>query len=209
MGELLYSLLKIWKFNIETVGLELFDSTLGDFVANGLITSTKSIFERGMNVSDCFSFILFGKVMVKKRDYKDARCTLVRSIRLSTSLYSIILSLRYLSEVCMELDHCVIALRLLNVAYKLCTKYDVVICPSFVNKKYLKKKERIKQKLNKMVCSHCGRKGKLKCCTACMSSYYCSKSCQKREWRLSHRDKCDKEWTAFYKVLRDELIFCV
>ncbi|KAF7324103.1 MYND-type domain-containing protein [Mycena kentingensis (nom. inval.)] len=41
----------------------------------------------------------------------------------------------------------------------------------------------------------CGRlhqRGELKRCGACRQTQYCSKSCQKADWRLGHRDHCGK-----------------
>merc|ERR1712228_991571 len=122
-------------------------------------------------------------------------------------VYIMALSLKCLSGICMELNQFVIALRLLNIAYKLCTMYELVICPSFVNKIYTKKRKRIKKKLKKMICSYCGRKGKLMCCTGCMDAVYCSKLCQKRDWQSMHREKCNKKWSKYYSELKKKLIF--
>merc|ERR1712204_103487 len=96
----------------------------------------------------------------------------------------------------------VFALRLLNIAKKLCTLYEFTITPTFVNKIYPKKRKKIKKKLKKMKCLYCGSKGKLSSCTACMSALYCSKLCQKRDWK-EHKHHCRKmkkevNWLTFY-----------
>merc|ERR1712228_104755 len=144
-----------------------------------------------------------GIVYVKNGDYDRSIPRFLASIAASTSLYVTTLSLRYLSDACKEMKRCVIALRSLNVAYKLCTMYELTICPSFVNKIYSKKRKNIKKKLKKMACSYCGRKGKLMCCTGCMKSVYCTKLCQKRDWRAGHRKKCVKKWFEFYSIMKD------
>ena len=112
----------------------------------------------------------------------------------SPSLYPAVISLTSLSHICKKLGQYVVALRLLDKAYECCTMYEPHVFPSFVKGSYRKKRKRIKQKLKEMRCSHCGRNAKLLCCVGCMSAFYCSKSCQKRHWKHSHRDDCDKRW---------------
>merc|ERR1712232_688999 len=97
-----------------------------------------------------------------------------------------------------EIGQLVIALRLLNKARRLCTMFELTITPTFVNKFYPIKRMKIKKKLMNMKCSHCGKKGKLFCCTACMLAVYCSKSCQKKDWKADHSQHCRKDWTNCY-----------
>ena len=41
------------------------------------------------------------------------------------------------------------------------------------------------------VCSYCGKEsGDLKRCQACKSTLYCSKDCQRNDWKLKHRGIC-------------------
>jgi len=66
-----------------------------------------------------------------------------------------------------------------------------------------KSKEKLKE-MNKNIlqplldrCSfpQCGRKGEtcnLRTCTRCSNAKYCSKECQRKHWKVGHKDKCDK-----------------
>merc|ERR1712228_946023 len=170
--------------------------------------------EHSKSARCCYELIMIGQCSFSQMDPTDVRTkqigrhVFVDSICNSTSLYAMTLSLRYLSRICYDLDQFVIALRLLNMAYAYCTMYELTITPTFVKEKYSKKRKKIKKKLNKLVCSYCGRKGKLKCCTACMNAVYCTKLCQKRDWRAGHRNKCDGEWLEEYKKLKVRLVFC-
>merc|ERR1712129_358941 len=110
----------------------------------------------------------------------------------STSIHTMVLSLRYLSAIFKKMELFVVALRSLNKARKLCTIYKMTITPTFVENIYPKKRKKIKKQLKKMECSYCGKNGKLFCCTSCMSQLYCSKSCQKRDWKDEHRNSCTK-----------------
>merc|ERR1712228_956544 len=109
--------------------------------------------------------------------------------------------------ICCELDQCVIALRLSNVTYKLCTMYELTICPSFVYMNYFEERRAIKIKLDGMNCSYCGSKGKLMCCTGCMETTYCIRLCQKRDWKMNHRKSCKGRWLEYYKMLKHGAVF--
>ena len=114
----------------------------------------------------------------------------------STSLYSAVSSMRALSAACKKIGQYLIALRLLDKAYECCTMYQCHAFPSFVSESYWKKRKRIKQKLNKLRCSYCGCSANLLSCTGCMSTFYCSKLCQKMDWKMTHSDNCDKHWSG-------------
>ena len=183
--------MKSWQFNVVQTG--------------SMVHSEISFKDRF--TANCYSLMLLGKWSMNGKDYPCAMKMFVDSICNSVSVYSMCLSSRYLSEVCVDLGQFVIALRLLNKAYKLCTMYEFVICPTFVNKAYAERRKKIKNELRKLFCSYCGKKGKLKCCTGCMTAVYCSKSCQKRHWSLDHKKKCSRGWLEFYEKLKDYLSF--
>ena len=51
----------------------------------------------------------------------------------------------------------------------------------------------LKNLREKVFCNHvcCRKRGqKLKACRKCKSAWYCSKKCQKRDWKMRHRDSC-------------------
>ena len=183
--------MKAWQFNVVQAG--------------SMVHSEISFKDRFM--ANCYSLMLLGKWSMNGKDYPCAMKMFVDSICNSVSIYSFCLSSRYLSEVCVRVGQYVIALRLLNVAYKFCTMYEFTITPTFVNVIYAKKRKKIKKKLKRLFCSHCGKKGKLQCCTGCMTAVYCSKSCQKRHWSLDHKKQCNREWFEFYEKLKDYFIF--
>merc|ERR1711971_459503 len=136
--------------------------------------------------------ILLGKILSEMERYETSIYFFLQCMEKSRSIYMTSLSLRFMSDSSKELKLFVVALRSLNIARELCTLYEKTITPNFVHKIYPMKRKEIKMKLKKMTCSYCGIKGKLLCCTACMSALYCSKSCQKRDWKL-HRNTCDKD----------------
>ena len=183
--------LKNGQLNVEQIGYEIIRTV-----------QLSDVFDQ------CLAMVLNGKVMMKMNQYAASITCFTASINASRSIYTMALSLRYMSEACAKMGQFVIALRLLSVAYKLCTMNELVICPSFVNKIYWRKRKRIKKELNRMFCSHCGRKGKLKCCTGCMTAVYCSKRCQKRDWKKSHRKNCDNAmWSKYYPMMKAQMIF--
>lgn len=182
--------LKKWQFNVGQIGKHFFYSLKKDL----------SEYDR-----NCL--ILIGKLCVNYNEYKSGISWYVASICCSYSLYIRILSMRHLSIFCKDNGQYLMALKLLNAAYKYCNLYEFVITPCFVNKIYFEKKKKIKKKLNKMVCIYCNKKGKLKCCTGCMVATYCNKICQKRHWKSIHHKECDKSWLEYYKKLKDELVF--
>ena len=160
------------------------------------------------HVHDCYSSFLCAKAYLEcgGQYLQMAFNYFSLSIIDASSLYLMILSLRYLCDICFGIEQYVVALSLLNKAYELCTFYELPIIPTFVNKIYAKKRKKIKKKLGKLLCICCGESGKL-CCTACMSAFYCSKSCQKRDWKSKHRKQCANKWSLFYKNFKDLNIF--
>ena len=159
---------------------------------------------------NCYDLILSGKWYLQQFRDMAGIPYFVNSITHSTSLWTLTLALRYLSELCFDLDRSVLALRLLNTAHRYCTLYKFPITPSFVNRIYFEQKRKILRELNGTSCSYCNEKvWKLMCCTGCMKTTYCSRSCQKKHWRLNHRTRCNKEWLTMYQILKESAVFDV
>jgi len=162
--------------------------------------------------NDCYCSLLFARCCFKMKGIiKQGLAAHVTVIGWSTSLHVTTLSLRDMYRFCRKEKRYVCALRFLNIAKKLCTLYELTITPTFVNKIYPKKRKKIKKKLKKMECLYCGSKGKLYSCTACMSALYCSKLCQKRDWK-EHKHHCSKikkgvNWLDFYRNLKSTKLF--
>ena len=159
------------------------------------------------SASDQHANVLAAMIVTEFKEYEFAIQCFAECICISTSIYLMTLSLRYLSDICVKLEQYIAALKLLNIARKNCTMYELTITPMFVNKVYFEKKKKIKKKLNKMRCFQCGRKEKLFCCTGCMEAVYCSKQCQKRHWRAHHRKECAKKWSESYQKLKKYSLF--
>jgi ankyrin repeat protein len=57
---------------------------------------------------------------------------------------------------------------------------------------YAKSDKMVRFLKNRRVCFYCGKKGskqKIKMCSGCMHTHYCSKGCQRGDW-LQHKTKC-------------------
>ena len=205
-------MIKIDKYMVpvdfDSFGFDKFLLEINELQSSSDIENMGRAYLSGISPTDGYAMMLMGKCYVKYKEYQNGITCFISSICKSTSLYVMTFSLRYLSGICVKLNEYVIALRLLDRAYKLCTMYDTPITPLFVNRIYSRKRKKIKMKLKEVVCSFCGCKGKLKCCTGCMNAVYCSKSCQKRHWRSVHRKTCDKKWLQHYKTLKQHSIFC-
>lgn len=52
-----------------------------------------------------------------------------------------------------------------------------------------RKSSRKRAYIDKRLCDFCGKEGKKKC-TQCCCAIYCSRECQKKDWRLSHKPIC-------------------
>lgn len=51
---------------------------------------------------------------------------------------------------------------------------------------------KVKEK-NEIACNYCKKPQgatKLDMCSACKKTYYCSKDCQKRDWKAGHKTQC-------------------
>ena len=62
-----------------------------------------------------------------------------------------------------------------------------------------KRKEQKSEDVNFRSCSSCGEKGKHRC-TGCYLEMYCSKLCQKKDWKKGHKALCKVDRTQFKEV---------
>ncbi len=98
----------------------------------------------------------------------------------------IIISLFGLSENCYFNKEYLIGTKILKVAFKLGNQFVLI---NFVNKIYAKQRKKFIRRLKNIKCGYCGRLA-TKACTGCMKIYYCSKHCQKMDWKNSHYANC-------------------
>eukprot|EP01084_Bolivina_argentea_P193230 331545_1 len=60
---------------------------------------------------------------------------------------------------------------------------------------YLNVIKECRNKMKEELCVNCKKKcGYLKSCKGCMEAFYCSKRCQKINWKYKHRNVCNKLW---------------
>eukprot|EP01084_Bolivina_argentea_P053107 97498_1 len=101
-----------------------------------------------------------------------------------------------------ELKQYQIAIKLFKKAYRI-TK-DVKI----ISKNYKKLIKKCREKLVEQTCDYCGDKiKKLKSCKGCAMCFYCSKRCQKMDWKVqNHRNICSKFWVnvRVYTLLQNK-----
>eukprot|EP01084_Bolivina_argentea_P196256 336448_1 len=187
---------KNWKNNVEIrqIGLNIVKTEITDVHEN-------------KNYSGALNF-LFGRLNLQNYELLTARDYFVKSIYKASSFVLLTLSLRYLSNICVLFNEFGIALRCLKCAYFVCIHTGKYITPSFINEDYRKNKKVIMGYLSTRLCGQCLNKGKkLKSCTGCMKTVYCSRICQKKHWNHIHRKQCDKYWISHYKLLRQTIIF--
>ena len=56
-------------------------------------------------------------------------------------------------------------------------------------------------------CAFCGEYStKMKCCSGCMIVPYCSKRCQAKDWKSSHRAICSRKFSELYAILRRRVL---
>eukprot|EP01084_Bolivina_argentea_P232419 391732_1 len=68
---------------------------------------------------------------------------------------------------------------------------------------YLHKRQFVESVCNKYKCNYCGHTEKLRACMGCCNVFYCSKYCQKRDWKYKHRIYCDKKFGIIIKAIKD------
>ena len=62
-------------------------------------------------------------------------------------------------------------------------------------------------------CKYCGYSSassggqtKPKACSGCMKVVYCSRKCQKKDWKRKHRRRCDMSWASIYEALKISIL---
>eukprot|EP01084_Bolivina_argentea_P037858 70002_1 len=109
-------------------------------------------------------------------------------------LYEKVLSLKELSQSCYLNRQYLIGFKVLKYAYKLSNKY---ILPSFVTRGYWIWTQKFKRCIAMMTCGNGKCKdnlesiGILQACCGCMRVAYCSRKCQKIDWKIKHKYQCD------------------
>eukprot|EP01084_Bolivina_argentea_P066378 120988_1 len=144
-------------------------------------------------------------------NYHHVKVLYVVRICVENCLYKRIKVLNQLSVQCFEHKE-LIALKLIKCSYKLSNgfievyeKYFVLTQPKIWNNaRYMKLIQQFKNAWLNMKCNNCRieyKLCKLKACSGCMVVAYCSKQCQKVDWKLAHKEICNKSWLSAYKAL--------
>ena len=107
------------------------------------------------------------------------------------------LSLRRLSEICIKLEHHVVAKKALDCLHRIVRANQdcSFVADAFYTRTERKQVRLLKRELRNVKCSGCGQSldCKTRTCT-CMRATYCNRHCQKTHWDQSHRWKCSKQW---------------
>ena len=117
--------------------------------------------------------------------------------------YQTVIALFALSEHCYKNKEYQIGLKVLKSGYQIGHQF---MLKKFINKRYPKQRKKLLKKLNIQKCDgiKCNEFAK-KSCTGCMEYFYCSKSCQKYDWKDRHRESCDRSWEYLYTALKNYL----
>eukprot|EP01084_Bolivina_argentea_P317027 549605_1 len=134
----------------------------------------------------------FNAIMKSFDAIKDVKCC---------GNYVTAMSLFALSENCYLNKEYVMSIKVLNYAYKI--GYGLML-HSFFESKYPIQKKQILKKLENMKCRNCNALAR-KSCAGCMKAFYCSKRCQKLQWKIKHNGKCDRSWRFIYGELKINL----
>eukprot|EP01084_Bolivina_argentea_P125708 222683_1 len=135
--------------------------------------------------------------MVEK-DYEESCKHYVLVICNTESLYMRALALKHVIFICYKNKEYFIGIKLLTYVYSLCHGF---ILPTFVNQ--CRRHIRIfKKAIKKICCKYCGNKNALKACIGCMKAVYCSRKCQKIDWKKRHNQICTKKWSKLYECIR-------
>eukprot|EP01084_Bolivina_argentea_P320538 556178_1 len=127
------------------------------------------------------------------------------SIVSSNELYYRALSMIACSDNCYKNKEYLLGLKLLICVYKLCKGRMLY---NFTNNEYFRKRKNFKKQCKKMVCHNCrvgplnANMNTIKCCSGCMQATYCSRHCQKIDWRNRHHRDCDHGWEKMYRSLK-------
>eukprot|EP01084_Bolivina_argentea_P128814 227618_1 len=70
----------------------------------------------------------------------------------------------------------------------------------FDRKIYFNQRRKFKSQIKRSYCSNSFCKSemyfKLQVCSGCMTSWYCSRQCQKKDWKNGHNRQCDRSWAV-------------
>eukprot|EP01083_Nonionella_stella_P065138 170417_1 len=153
-----------------------------------------------------YMFYVMAKLKYKQKEYRSSQKYFVAAVCRGSSLFVRERMFKYLVDLCCRFGEHQLALKCLETRYKLCyLENGHHIDPLFVRKEYYEMKKDIKRALVMKSCEYCNKsfeKHKLHSCTGCMKAMYCGKSCQKRDWKLKHKDVCSRSWKINYKALQ-------
>eukprot|EP01084_Bolivina_argentea_P007548 14150_1 len=161
-------------------------------------------------ITKCTLLYMIGRI-ISKVDHDYDKSILYFSICsfCNNDLYQRVLSLKNLSLNCYWKGNYLLGIKVLKSAYKLS---NGCILPSFVKHGYLKQKRKFKRKMKKMKCANCNEScRKLRLCSGCMQIEYCSRLCQKLDWKQYHKYICSasQSWrlvcSSLKKAIFDQL----
>eukprot|EP01084_Bolivina_argentea_P007549 14153_1 len=170
----------------------------------------KNNMEQPELITKCTLLYMIGRI-ISKVDHDYDKSILYFSICsfCNNDLYQRVLSLKNLSLNCYWKGNYLLGIKVLKSAYKLS---NGCILPSFVKHGYLKQKRKFKRKMKKMKCANCNEScRKLRLCSGCMQIEYCSRLCQKLDWKQYHKYICSasQSWrlvcSSLKKAIFDQL----
>lgn len=131
---------------------------------------------------------------LKEGDFMDVIQLMNLDSIMLTSMYLRVMSMRVDSKLFYRDGAYWISNEILKSAYTLANGH--VSQKSFVDSDYYVQKRRLKRKLKAKSCDNpdCDFVGRLRPCTGCMGTAYCSTRCQKLDWKTRHRTECDWYW---------------
>eukprot|EP01084_Bolivina_argentea_P110997 198139_1 len=122
----------------------------------------------------------------------------------SNVLYEKLLALKYLCKNCGINGEYMLGKKILKCVYKLC---DDHFLPTFRNIEYKELKRTFNHEIRNLKCEYVNCDSyavalKLNACKGCMKVVYCSRMCQKSDWKLFHKSNCDRYWAEKYHDLK-------
>ena len=105
-------------------------------------------------------------------------------------------SIRYKQYIYFVLFDGFMFVKLWKFALKYINKFLLYSDTDAQREKILDSLGRIERELSSLRCGYCGRRGykTLHGCSGCGDTYYCSKHCQKRDWKYGlHKEQCHRK----------------